>query len=393
MRPQSVHRLAPQDAQALARLLQNYGEAATEQLLAPAAQTSPAEARQRQGDLRAYRLLQAQIQRELWRRAARLRRATAASAVRHYPADLQGQIGQALQQVRADNPAIPGLAPAHLVRILTQQITMMVLLHSAAQRAGMTIQQAADARLTPQEQEILGADARDRSRLMRSLNGRERRHMQRLLRVQRSRQTAIAILQQIHTLPDPLLPLHIQAVATLLPATHAYQHAQREPLVRLVRTGGFRQWLRLVKERPIYDQSAVMVEALDDVRSHPSEGTHFYGGHHWTVASRTILETPQAYGDMVLQDMRRRSIEQLERILCNMAESAGGRRILFGEGDRAADAYFLETLQQRLAEESTTREEILERVRQRVVSPYEGVTGTSGQLLRELRDRGYFLDA
>ncbi|MCD8488390.1 MAG: hypothetical protein LRZ84_17050 [Desertifilum sp.] len=61
LRPQSVHRLAPQDAQALARLLQNYGEAATEQLLAPAAQTSPAEARQRQGDLRAYRLLQAQF--------------------------------------------------------------------------------------------------------------------------------------------------------------------------------------------------------------------------------------------------------------------------------------------------------------------------------------------
>jgi hypothetical protein len=75
-----------------------------------------------------------------------------------------------------------------------------------------------------------------------------------------------------------------------------------------------------------------------------------------------------------------------------MAESPGGRTILFGPPS-ARDKTFDDALDARLKTDKTTSNDVLDQVKAQVITPYETLTGESGTLLKGLRDRGHFLVA
>ena len=151
-----------------------------------------------------------------------------------------------------------------------------------------------------------------------------------------------------------------------------------------------RAWLNVATRRPFYDQPDVVVAAIEDVaqgrRLFLARDTSFYGGHRWGIAPLSILESTGNYRGSLLEDMRRRSPDVLKRLVGVMAESSRGRAALFDGRDRT----FHEALVARLGD-AATADALLQRVQERVVEPYEGMRGTSGQLLRDLRDRGFYL--
>jgi hypothetical protein len=217
-----------------------------------------------------------------------------------------------------------------------------------------------------------------------------------------------------------------------------------QSMAGLVRTRGFRNWLAAASnpDRPLYDQPTTMVEAFNDV-----VGTSFYGGHHWEVASLpeheggdSILDRIGNYRAALRADLQGvaegprarppRGAAEVERILSILAESPGGRRALFGtlelveataspasapgaapaEGSASqasapgaaaegvagtsrgavppgADAILHEVLAEHLGDLTP----MLQRIHAQVVAPYEGTSSESTNLLRELRDRGFYL--
>jgi hypothetical protein len=219
-------------------------------------------------------------------------------------------------------------------------------------------------------------------------------------------------------------------------------------LSELVNDRAFRRWLTTVSDadRPMYDQPTTMVEAFND-----TEGTHFYGGHHWEVTPLTesagghsLLEDGAAggttdYRTTLDRDMARRTPEIVERILEIMAESDGGRTALFGTAQLVAPAPGVgggasegapmcttdgtsdvaptsseaappdapdpavsvpdgavppgadPTLRDAIAARLGAADPVLARIHARVVAPYEGATGDGGRMMRELRDRGFYV--
>jgi hypothetical protein len=118
--------------------------------------------------------------------------------------------------------------------------------------------------------------------------------------------------------------------------------------------------------------------------------THFFSGHHWTIAPREILDSDTAYRASLDRDMGNRTLDNLRQVLSAMAESLGGRAILFGPpGTR--DKTFDDALEARLKALNTTSKDVLDQVKAKLITPYESLTGESGKLLRDLRDRGHFL--
>jgi hypothetical protein len=143
-----------------------------------------------------------------------------------------------------------------------------------------------------------------------------------------------------------------------------------------------------------------MVGGINDVHNRPARGarrggdtqgqaqeTYFYSGHHWDIAPLDVIgPTPRAataYHDSVAADLALRSPSQIERILSVMAESNGGRQILF----TTRDPTFLQALAERLRGDETA---MLARVRARVVTPFEGGSDDAAVLRRELRDHGFY---
>jgi hypothetical protein len=164
-----------------------------------------------------------------------------------------------------------------------------------------------------------------------------------------------------------------------------------------LKSGSFKQWLRIVgdADHPIFDQPKAVVQGLDSVAAHAPIGgkqtTHFFSGHHWTIAPREILETDTTtYRASLDRDMGSRDLDNLRRVLSVMAESLAGREILFGPAT-ARDKTFDDALEARLKALNTTSKDLLDQVKLLVVTPYESLTGESGRLLRGLRDRGHFL--
>ncbi|MEZ4403145.1 MAG: DUF4157 domain-containing protein [Kofleriaceae bacterium] len=241
-------------------------------------------------------------------------------------------------------------------------------------------------------------------------------------------------------------------------------------LSELVTTRPFRTWLATVSDvdRPAYDQPTTMVEGFDDVA-----GTHFYGGHHWEIAplpeetpgadtpslpgapATSLLDSEEGYRRALDADLHAvtappararpaRDAAQVERILDVMAESAGGRRAIFGTSEirpgasdpgpamcgpdapatdaatgpgasspttaptssspaptgasptsaagsaatpAGADPTLLAALNAHLGDVTP----ILQRVHDRVVAPYAGGRGETAAMLRDLRDRGFYV--
>ncbi len=88
--------------------------------------------------------------------------------------------------------------------------------------------------------------------------------------------------------------------------------------------------------------------------------------------------------------MGKRDIDNLRRVLSVMAQSPGGRALLFGPA-AGRDKTFDDALEARLKALGTTSADVLDQVKAQVITPYESLSGESGKLLKDLRDRGYFL--
>jgi hypothetical protein len=167
-----------------------------------------------------------------------------------------------------------------------------------------------------------------------------------------------------------------------------------------VRSPGFESFLADVGRHQIYDQSRVMVNAMQDVTG----ANTVQGMHHWQVVPMVGPRGQQApatdndatYQQTLARDMGRRSDAQLERILCVMAESAGGRQLLFGAPTatppQPADAVLRAALDSRLPGRAQA---MLDAVRARVVTPLEhsGRTTDGDSLRDQLRSMGIYLSA
>jgi hypothetical protein len=173
----------------------------------------------------------------------------------------------------------------------------------------------------------------------------------------------------------------------------AGMRARRTAALRAVTSAGFEPWLHGATDdrHLVYDQPDAMVGGINAVRNRPVQRgrrqadteTFFYGGHHWAVVPLEVLRSPVAYQQSLQADLARRSPAQIERILSVMAESEGGRRILFGTRDTS----FIQALSDRLRGAETA---MLQRVRARVVTPFERGTDAGMELRRDLRDLGFY---
>ncbi len=242
-----------------------------------------------------------------------------------------------------------------------------------------------------------------RGRTERRVHGIERRAERREAASDRAasraddrRDSAAATVDELAPDPEPFDALIRELQDQESSLTEAFEADRRDNMAEFLRTRAFERWLDTVSDpdRPIYDQPATMVHAMDSVHSHDVHGdgddTHFYGGHHWTVSAREILTDDAAYQQSISADMAHRSDAVLEQILCIMAESAGGRRILFD----APDPLLRRALEARLGEGT---ESMLARVHARVVEPFEAREGesrddsTSRSIRAALRDRGHYV--
>ena len=209
------------------------------------------------------------------------------------------------------------------------------------------------------------------------------------------RTAAALALTQVAPEPDTLEDLMGELQTVEAESEEAYGIELNRALSKEMRGGGFKRWLDLVSDpdRPIFDQPSVIVEGLNQVAAHSvpggvTRGTHFFSGHHWTVAPREILDSTDTYRASLDRDMGLRNREQLRRILSVMAENEGGRAILFGA---TGDPIFNAALEERLKKSGTSSAEVLEEVRAATILPYKDAPGELGKLLRQLRDRGYYL--
>lgn len=192
-----------------------------------------------------------------------------------------------------------------------------------------------------------------------------------------------ATIAKIMPEPDPLAEVlaTLQGDADHLQVTHV---AQQDLLTEsLVKGAGFQRWLQEISDEDsvIFDQPKIMVDALNEAG--PGNG-NFQGSHHWMVMPRETLLDDTKYGDALYADMAKRDEPHLRRILEIMAESDGGRAILFPGADDPQDRLpdqdpqFEAALDKRCAELSTTRAAVLAGVRGRVITPFEGGDASSG---------------
>jgi hypothetical protein len=149
----------------------------------------------------------------------------------------------------------------------------------------------------------------------------------------------------------------------------------------VVKSGGFRAWLAEISkpDSVIFDQPKIMVDALNEAGPGPG---NFQGSHHWMVMPRETLLDAQKYEDALYADMKKRDRPHLRRILEIMAESDGGREILFPNITTGLDAKdkqapdfdpeLKKALDKRCAELGTTREAMLGEVEATVITPFKG---------------------
>lgn len=211
-----------------------------------------------------------------------------------------------------------------------------------------------------------------------------------------ARNAAAIALSKVAPDPDPLGDLEFELHQIEGDADEAATIEIDRALRPGLKSGELKQWLKTVvdADHPFFDQPKAVVEGLNSVLAHAPIGgkqtTHFFSGHHWTIAPREILDSDTTYRASLNRDMGSRNLDNLRHVLSVMAESAGGRAMLFGPADKH-DKTFDEALEARLKELNTTSQDLLDQVKAQVITPYESLSGESGRLLRELRARGHYL--
>jgi Domain of unknown function (DUF4157) len=187
----------------------------------------------------------------------------------------------------------------------------------------------------------------------RRLNAAERRRRNELVRQLRTLNreagrldVIIGQLERLDTISDTgLPPVDLEQANTILTdaieddGMQARFEARRlAVLLDIVDNRAFRNWLIRVRERGIYTQPPLMVNAINEVRSFPGQEdmapgeeyrhTHFQGGHHWQVAPRAIIVDNDAYIAALRRDMSQRSPADLQRIIRTINEWDEARGIL-----------------------------------------------------------------
>ncbi len=395
MRPDAVHELEPQQARALSTMVRECGQRLADEVTSEATvEETPEVARERNAALRSYRHLRQEVRLALMNRIWALNSTRAHRYDRTVEDATRGLIETEMGALRRDKDAVMSLPPDQVLEVLDQHIVQLNLIETA-------LAQQHTARVTALE---VSAEAEgDREEAAAAVGGITRREQQRLDRRERGRERRLDRARNPGALDDvgpddgriDLTALRARLEASRPAAEGAFRHEQHRALHEIVRRGGFRRWLTTASDpdRPLYDQPQIMVEALDDVRAHdPREtrerDTHFYGGHHWTIAPREILRSTDEYRESLLRDMQYRQREgQLERVIMIMAESAGGQDILYG----ARDVTFHEALAT-AAGGQPEAQGILERVFRRVVEPFQqgNAPGAAGDAARDARDRGHY---
>jgi hypothetical protein len=213
-----------------------------------------------------------------------------------------------------------------------------------------------------------------------------------------ARAAAALALAKVAPDPEPLEDLEGALANIEADADEAAAIEIDRALRPILKSGSFKQWLKVVSDadHPIFDQPKAVIQGLDSVAAHAPIGgkqtTHFYSGHHWAIAPREILDSDATYRASLDRDMGNRDLDNLRRVLSVMAESPGGRAILFGPA-ATRDKTFDDALEARLKALKTTSKDLLDQVKAQVITPYESLSGESGKLLKDLRDRGYLLVA
>lgn len=176
----------------------------------------------------------------------------------------------------------------------------------------------------------------------------------------------------------------------------AHAHNERDSLLAAMR-GGLRKWIASMAdiERGYQDQPIVMVEAIDAVQSRDAE-RKLQSGHHWSMeelqkpTGGSVMTSGARYRENLAEDMTRVAslgTGHLERILEVMAESDGGRDVLYGSSPTAVD--FGRALRGTLGKEGA--DEMLTRVRAKVVEPHEHLRGREAEMVWAMRRRGHLL--
>jgi hypothetical protein len=207
------------------------------------------------------------------------------------------------------------------------------------------------------------------------------------------RAAALAALLKVAPDPDPLGDIELELHNIEADADTAETIEIDRALRPQLKSGGLKQWLKTVvdADHPFFDQPKAVVDGLNSVLSHPpNTGNVLQSGHHWSIAPRGILDSDAIYRASLDRDMGSRDLDNLRRVLSVMAESEGGRALLFGPPAKH-DKTFDDALEARLKALNTSTQAVLDQVKAQVITPYESLGGESGKLLRQLRDRGYYI--
>ena len=352
LRPDSWGDLTPDASRALAGLVRDHGHAEAAAIAAEAA-PDPVAARADSRTARRFTTLRTRALHALRNRRQAVRRARRDV---HLDFRMVAEVDRELAALESDLARVPGLNVQELVLTIQRHHRALTNLEAHVEEDGDTGPPAPDP---------------------------HRRH----------RRAPADPLRTVGPDDGPIdltdLALDLDAMGPDVDA--AIERHETLSLSELVRSRAFTRWLDQVSDidRPIYDQPTTMVDALEDV-----EGTHFYGGHHWEIASLSESPGPSlledgdgtgtsTYATTLERDLARRSPETIERIISVMAESEGGRTAAFHAPDPTLHA----GLAARLSED--TAAELLARVFTRVVLPFEGGSGDGAALRRDLRDRGF----
>ncbi|HLT34708.1 MAG TPA: hypothetical protein VK034_00450, partial [Enhygromyxa sp.] len=212
-------------------------------------------------------------------------------------------------------------------------------------------------------------------------------------------------------------------------AVWAHAHMQQE---RLEKVDKKTSWGQSVgnDERGLYDQSTVMVRAIESVKTDaptdqkPANPTgpgetdvrNLKSGHHWRIGpiksadenkkeTRDLLSSTSDYKAALIQDMTQRqansdpaSKSQLERIMEIMAETPAGQAVIDAKAyplpgyESAAKGY--EDAMIEVLGSDKALEEMRDRVRKVVIEPYSEASLTDKKerdLKTRLRMRGHHL--
>lgn len=356
----AMHELTPANARALSSLVAEHGAELVQRLRSEISteRPNPSDTRARQQRLGVYRQI---AQRTLAGYFRRQQIITMALSRRRQWFSGQEAFRQRARQIlvalQFDRRSFTNLPPREVLEGLRERIQSLNQLCQQGRAIHSRISASQQRSQTTQEEDLnrqiteITTQAEGR-RLSRAEIARRNQLQARLRTLRRQNQAANRRLADDLGVIDDLDP------ATAARGTRALADQERELAAglatmqadydresaiinqRLINTPEFNRWFRLVSnpEHPIYDQPDIVINAINAVVGHSEQAvaegarppSHFYGGHHWQVVERGILEQdPSRYQAALTRDMQRRGrLDLMPRILAIMAESEGGYQIL-----------------------------------------------------------------